>query len=461
MERVSGDGALSGLLFVFVSLVSLSAQCATPCDMADIGQIRSAGKHLVENPAVAKSPDSRGALQAVAPAAQQGHANSLQGVASPGVHAEGARLAIHPQSGGRETEPILSPLTLVATHDARRPDSSPATGATLLFPQQDQEKAMTALGTVTDEEDSELRLEENPTDGPGLIPGRHDDGNRVEVDGRAPWLTQKRAAVPSIPEDDPVKSPVDSVSHGVVLGLPADVREQSRRRKWGMSTDPDVLVGSDPTCTGDQSLGTISKYQESNCNKVMPKIGVMSANYSSGGTAQESYSPFEPRRSDEIHDSPRSGEVHGSPATTPVNGGADSDPEGRNYENHDVENVRTGAKPSRPPTSFAKVTNQDVDGWNDEDPGNETGDDRPAIAGVKPIRSLSPSTNWVQDTTNSGIRYCQQNPTVTMMVILALGWRVLWYLLRLTARLIWAHVGAPLCQQVVTGILEARPCVID
>ena len=125
----------------FLFLVPL--QCTAPCAMADIGQTQSAGKHLVENEkAVAKSPDSRGALQAVAPAVQQGHANSLQGVASPGVHAEGARLAIHPQSGGRETEPILSPLTLVATHDARRPDSSPATGATLLFPQQDHRKRL-------------------------------------------------------------------------------------------------------------------------------------------------------------------------------------------------------------------------------------------------------------------------------------------------------------------------------
>ena len=151
---------------MLVSLL-LSLQCAAPCAMADTDQTPSAGKHLVENQkADAESPGSPGVLQAVAPAVQQGHAHSLQGVASPGVHAEGARRAIHPQSGGRETDPILSPSTLVATHGARRSDSFPATGSTLLFPQQDQTRSMPAAGAVINEDD-EPTLEENAPDDPG------------------------------------------------------------------------------------------------------------------------------------------------------------------------------------------------------------------------------------------------------------------------------------------------------
>ena len=189
-----------------------------------------------------------------------------------------------------------------------------------------------------------------------------------------------RAAVPTIHEDDTQKSPVDTVSRGVVPDLPADAGEQSLGRKFGMGTETNVLVGSDPTCTVE-SLGTISKYPEPNRNKVMPKIGVMNANYSFGGTAQEGYSPFEPRRSGEIHD---------SSVTTPVNGGTDSNSEGRNDEDHDVENrndrhTTTGAKPSRPLTPSAEGTNQDVEGWNDEDQDNENGDDRQTTAGVKPM----------------------------------------------------------------------------
>ena len=100
---------------------------------------------------------------------------------------------------------------------------------------------MIAAGTVTDEDDSELRLEENSTDGPGLAQGRHDDGRRVEVDGRAPLLTHKRAAVPSIPEDDPLKSPVDSVSCGVVPALSAELNV-------GANSTTNVTTGS--PCTG-------------------------------------------------------------------------------------------------------------------------------------------------------------------------------------------------------------------
>mgnify|MGYP006162029509 CR=1 FL=1 len=126
MKGVSGYGVPLGLLFALFVL-SLSRQCSAPCTMADLDQTQSAGLHWAENQkADAESPGSPGVLQAVAPAVQQGHAHSLQGVASPGVHAEGARRAIHPQSGGRETDPILSPSTLVATHGARRSDSSPA-----------------------------------------------------------------------------------------------------------------------------------------------------------------------------------------------------------------------------------------------------------------------------------------------------------------------------------------------
>ena len=141
-------------------VLSLSRQCSAPCTMADLDQTQSAGLHWAENQkADAESPGSPGVLQAVAPAVQQGHAHSLQGVASPGVHAEGARRAIHPQSGGRETDPILSPSTLVATHGARRSDSFPATGSTLLFPQQDQTRSMPAAGAVINEDDFEPTLE--------------------------------------------------------------------------------------------------------------------------------------------------------------------------------------------------------------------------------------------------------------------------------------------------------------
>ena len=43
---------------------------------------------------------------------------------------------------------------------------------------------MIAAGAVTDEDDSELTLEENPTDDPGLAQRRHDDGLRRDCRGR-------------------------------------------------------------------------------------------------------------------------------------------------------------------------------------------------------------------------------------------------------------------------------------
>ena len=94
-------------------------------------------------------------------AADSGRANlPLQGTATPGVHAEGAARGPPAVRRARPTDAILSPTTLIASHGARRAENSPATGNTLIFPQQDRTRSLTVVDATVEEDDSEIILEE-------------------------------------------------------------------------------------------------------------------------------------------------------------------------------------------------------------------------------------------------------------------------------------------------------------
>ena len=54
---------------------------------------------------------------------------------------------------------------MIASHSsARRAENSPATGSTLIFPQQDQTRSLTVVDATVEEDDSEVTLEENSAD---------------------------------------------------------------------------------------------------------------------------------------------------------------------------------------------------------------------------------------------------------------------------------------------------------
>ena len=69
-------------------------------------------------------------------------------------------------------------------------------------------------------------------------------------------------------------------------------------------------------------------------------------------------------------------------------------------------------------TPVATATDKSFEGRNDEC----------ATPGVDSSHTVSTSDDTVTqiiETAKSGINYCKQNPAVTLMVVLALGWQVL------------------------------------
>ena len=81
---------------------------------------------------------------------------------------------------------------MIASHSARRAENSPATGSTLIFPQQDQTRSLTVVDATVEEDDSEVTLEENSADDRIPAQNHRDEGQPiVDVDGRASTYTHK------------------------------------------------------------------------------------------------------------------------------------------------------------------------------------------------------------------------------------------------------------------------------